>query len=88
MHSFDEERFVLIGRSIRGRLLVVVHIEKRVESVLSAPELQQKKRDSDMKRMKRDPDMLEEYDFSGGVGKKGVNDERQTASKRDAGPVH
>ena len=28
LHSDDEERFVLIGQSIRGRLLVVVHTER------------------------------------------------------------
>ncbi len=29
LHSEDEERFVLIGQSIGGRLLVVVHTERR-----------------------------------------------------------
>jgi len=28
LHSEDEDRFVLIGRSIQGRLLVVVHTER------------------------------------------------------------
>ncbi|RJQ49743.1 MAG: BrnT family toxin [Desulfobacteraceae bacterium] len=28
LHSEDEERFVLIGQSLRGRLLVVVHTER------------------------------------------------------------
>ena len=28
LHSEDEERFVLIGRSIQGRLLVIVHTER------------------------------------------------------------
>ena len=28
LHSKDEERFVLIGRSIQGRLLVIVHTER------------------------------------------------------------
>ena len=28
LHSEDEERFVLIGQSQRGRLLVVVHTER------------------------------------------------------------
>lgn len=28
LHSDDEERFVLIGQSVRGRLLVVVHTER------------------------------------------------------------
>ena len=28
LHSEEEERFVLIGHSIRGRLLVVVHTER------------------------------------------------------------
>lgn len=27
-HSNDEDRFVLIGESVRGRLLVVVHTER------------------------------------------------------------
>jgi hypothetical protein len=28
LHSGEEERFVLVGQSIRGRLLVVVHAER------------------------------------------------------------
>ena len=28
LHSGDEERFVLIGQSVKGRLLVVVHAER------------------------------------------------------------
>jgi len=28
LHSEDEERFVLIGQSIQGRLLVIVHTER------------------------------------------------------------
>jgi hypothetical protein len=28
LHSENEERFVLIGRSIQGRLLVIVHAER------------------------------------------------------------
>jgi uncharacterized DUF497 family protein len=28
LHSEDEERFVLMGHSYRGRLLVVVHLDK------------------------------------------------------------
>ena len=28
LHSENEERFVLIGRSIQGRLLVIVHTER------------------------------------------------------------
>lgn len=28
LHSSDEERFVLIGRSISGRLLVIVHTDR------------------------------------------------------------
>ncbi len=32
LHSEDEKRFVLIGRSIRGRLLVIVHTD-RVERI-------------------------------------------------------
>jgi uncharacterized DUF497 family protein len=28
LHSEEEERFVLIGQSLRGRLLVVVHTER------------------------------------------------------------
>jgi len=27
-HSIDEDRFVLLGRSDQGRLLVVVHVER------------------------------------------------------------
>jgi uncharacterized DUF497 family protein len=28
LHSEDEERFILIGRSIQGRLLVIVHTDR------------------------------------------------------------
>jgi uncharacterized DUF497 family protein len=28
LHSVDEERFVLMGESVRGRILVVVHTER------------------------------------------------------------
>ena len=28
LHSGDEERFVLIGQSVQGRLLVIVHTER------------------------------------------------------------
>jgi len=35
--------------------------------VLSVPEWLRIRRDSDMKKMKNDPDMLDEYDFAGGV---------------------
>lgn len=31
-HSQDEDRFVLIGESFRGRLLVVVHTERAILS--------------------------------------------------------
>ncbi|MCF8109611.1 MAG: BrnT family toxin [Desulfohalobiaceae bacterium] len=28
LHSEDEERFVLIGRSIQGRLLIIIHTDR------------------------------------------------------------
>lgn len=67
LHSEHEERFVIIGQSARRRTLVVVHTERgeriRVISVRLATG-----RDNDpMKQMKNDPDLMEEYDFSGGV---------------------
>ncbi|MBM4020049.1 MAG: BrnT family toxin [Planctomycetes bacterium] len=39
LHSEDEERFVLIGRSLRNRLLVVVHTERgdRIRIISARP---------------------------------------------------
>ncbi len=33
-HSVSEERFILVGRSVRGRLLVVVHTERGASILL------------------------------------------------------
>src|SRR5208283_6057082 len=41
--------------------------KQQIESALLVLEWLQIRRDSDMKKMKNDPDMLEEYDFTGGV---------------------
>jgi uncharacterized DUF497 family protein len=39
LHSEDEDRFVLIGRSIRGRLLVIAHTERgdRIRIISARP---------------------------------------------------
>jgi hypothetical protein len=69
LHSTDEERFVIIGKSIRRRVLVVVHTERgdhiRIISARVAArqgELMKKKAE-----IQPDPEMLDEYDFTKGV---------------------
>ena len=59
-----EDRFIIIGNSYMNRLLLVVHVERgnRIR-IISA----RKATRNNMKRMKTDPEMLEEYDFSKGV---------------------
>ena len=47
LHSEDEERFVLIGHSHRGRLLVVVHTERgdRVRVITARPATARERRE-------------------------------------------
>ena len=62
LHSDVEDRFVIIGSSYKNRLLVVVHTERGDNiRIISA------RKANIMKKMHKDPDMLEEYDFSKGV---------------------
>lgn len=69
-HSHEEDRFVLLGLSYRGRLLVVVHSREAIISASSAPPVRRRgvKGDS-MAKPKSDKvnGMKEEYDFSGGA---------------------
>lgn len=62
LHSDDEQRFVTIGQSARGRWVVVVHTS-------SARGWQPRVRGSAMKKVNDlpDEDVLDEYDFRGGV---------------------
>ena len=45
-HSDDENRFVIIGQSFRGRLLVVVHVERdeRIRIVNARPATRREKK--------------------------------------------
>lgn len=66
-HSDYEEHFVLVGRSGRGRLLVVVHTEHNdVIRIISVRVATRRERgtyeDGDVVK-----EMREEYDFSGGI---------------------
>ena len=65
LHSEEEDRIVLFGSSHKDRLLVIVHTEKGDNIRLISARKASKKKDT--KRMQKDPDMLEEYDFSQGV---------------------
>ena len=81
-HSGAEERLITIGYSAEHRLLVVVHTEE-----MTISELFQRERQHPMKEKltnqstseQDDVDMLDEYDFSGGV--RGKYAERYHADK-------
>jgi uncharacterized DUF497 family protein len=68
LHSTDESRLVTIGRSDRGRTLVVVHSD--FEETIRIISARRPARGGNTKkaRSKRKPEeMLSDYDFSGGV---------------------
>ncbi len=70
LHSEDEDRYVLSGQSLRGRLLVVVHTIRGDTIRITARVLRHQQKGRNVKkvlRTRRDPDMLDEYDFSKGV---------------------
>lgn len=70
LHSIEEDRFITIGLSDRGRILVVAHTERGDNIRISVPDSQ---RHGNIENMEKepignsDPDMLEEYDFSKGI---------------------
>ncbi len=64
-HSDDEFRFILVGESYAGRLVVVVHAERGPESASSALDWLPDESDGSMNP--EEDSMREEYDFSGGV---------------------
>lgn len=69
-HSLEEDRFVLLGLSYRGRLLVVVHVEREATiSASSALARQREVKGDSMAKPKPDKlnAMKKEYDFSAGV---------------------
>jgi uncharacterized DUF497 family protein len=69
-HSGSEVRFLLLGRSAAGRLLVVAHTERGERIASSARGRPRAVNGGIMNREAHEDDnweMLEEYDFSGGV---------------------
>jgi hypothetical protein len=71
LHSEYEERFIITGESNKGRLLVVVHVDRGYNvRIITARLATSHARMHYMKKAtkpRRDPDMLDEYDFSKGV---------------------
>jgi uncharacterized DUF497 family protein len=65
-HSEEEERYLIIGRSSRNRMLVVSHTERGRMSALSARGEQMRENDVNMASKARD-EMRDHYDFSRGV---------------------
>jgi hypothetical protein len=69
-HSEYEERFVIIGESNKRRLLIVVHTARGDEIVLLVHASPPRTKGKSMKKANktpRDPDMLDEYDFSNDI---------------------
>ena len=77
MHSLSEDRFVVTGLSYQQRHLVVVHSDHgdriRIISARLGPRHLKGRNMNQESNNQRDPDMLDEYDFSGGVRGKYVN---------------
>jgi hypothetical protein len=70
LHSETEERFIIVGQSIQGRLLVVVHTDLEDVIPSSVPVWLTRTKGRPMKKQvetERDPDLLDDYDFSQGV---------------------
>jgi hypothetical protein len=68
VHSELENRFITVGSSHRGKLLVVVHAEEATIFALLARESRADENDGVMKKApKKNNEMLREYDFSQGV---------------------
>jgi uncharacterized protein len=68
VHSKVEERFVTVGASHRGKLLVVVHTEEATICGSLARVWRADENDGVMKKVReKNNEMLREYDFSQGV---------------------
>jgi uncharacterized DUF497 family protein len=68
--SQDEQRFITIGLSYRGKILVVVHCDKRDTIRIIMRELLLVRKEKLMKKgnnRKKKAEMLNEYDFRQGV---------------------
>ncbi|HZT60419.1 MAG TPA: BrnT family toxin [Pyrinomonadaceae bacterium] len=65
-HSADEQRFLIVGSSDRGRMLIVAHTDDGQPSVSLARGSQLLRKESPMKRVEAEPEdeMRPEYDFS------------------------
>jgi uncharacterized DUF497 family protein len=70
LHSGDEDRFVITGLSYGRRHLVVVHVDRgdRIRSLTrDLPRLLKGRSMNQEPNDERNPEMLDEYDFSDGV---------------------
>jgi uncharacterized protein len=68
VHSELENRFITVGTSHRGTLLVVVHTERATIFASSARESRADGNDGIMNKVReKNKEMLREYDFSQGV---------------------
>jgi uncharacterized DUF497 family protein len=75
VHSTVEHRFVILGMSHRGKLLVVVHTDRATIFASSARNGRADENEAVMKKArKKDTEMLREYDFSPGVRGKYARD--------------
>jgi uncharacterized DUF497 family protein len=74
LHSDEENRFVITGLSDRQRHLVIVHRTEVIKSESSAHDWQRRMKEESMnKKQNKEVEMLDEYDFTGGVRGKYVD---------------
>src|SRR5689334_7574044 len=68
LHSVDEPRYILIGRTASGRTVVVVHLDRgeRVLIISARPATPRERRDYE-EGADQVSEMRSEYDFSRGV---------------------
>ncbi len=67
-HSGEENRFIITGFSERNRQIVVVHTDRGGKYELSAQDRQHRTREENMnEKQNEEIEMLDEYDFTGGV---------------------
>ena len=67
LHSEAEDRFIIIGKSYKNRLLVIAHVDRGDRIRIISARKATKRKGNNMKKMPNDPDLLEEYDFSQGI---------------------
>ena len=65
-HSSDEARFIILGMSVRRRVLVVVHTASGDRVRLRQPETREERMKRTSSRPTKRSDMRPEYEFSGG----------------------